>query len=120
MIEDPQNTPTHSLHMVDASGAKHLIDAGNIIVLDVRTKPEIEESGVIRDTAWMDFRDPRFAENIAALPKDKSYLIYCQSGVHGLKTGQMMEKLAFASIYVLQGGIFTWVQAGLPLLRASE
>ncbi|MDV0441908.1 rhodanese-like domain-containing protein [Methanorbis furvi] len=114
MIEKPSSDP---LHLIDALSAKHLIDEGEITVIDVRTKPEIEESGVIGDAAWIDFRDPDFAEKMNALPKNTMYLIYCQSGVRGLKAGQMMEKLDFSNIYVLQGGILTWMRAGLPLLH---
>ncbi|MDE2518791.1 MAG: rhodanese-like domain-containing protein [Methanocorpusculum sp.] len=120
MTTKPENTTVQPPQIVDAAGAKQLIDAGRITIVDVRTKPEINEYGYLAGARFIDFRSPDFSETIHALARNDTYLIYCQSGIRGLRTGQLMEKLGFTRVYILEGGINTWLRAGLPILHDQQ
>jgi len=115
-----QTTTVQPLQIIDAARVKQLIDAGGVTVIDVRTKPEIDEYGHLKGSRRIDFRSPDFAETIRSLARNDTYLIYCQSGVRSLRTAQMMEELGFAHVFVLEGGINTWLHAGLPTLHDQQ
>lgn len=120
MLTKPENTTIQPPRIVDAAGVTQLINAGGITIIDVRTKPEIDEYGYLKDARRIDFHSPDFSETIHSLARNAMYLIYCQSGVRGLRTAQLMENLGFSRVYILEGGINTWLRAGLPTLHDQQ
>ncbi len=120
MILEVPTTSVPPPQAVNAAGARQLINAGNTIVIDIRTEQEIAGCGHLKGARRIDFSSPDFAENIAALARNNVYLIYCQSGIRGLRTGMLMEKLGFVHVYILDGGINTWLRAGLPTLHDQQ
>jgi len=79
------------------------------IILDVRTPEEFEASR-IPNSINIDFYNPEiFMQEIGNLDKDKSYYIYCRTGVRSANSCQLMKELGFAITYNLIGGIADWV-----------
>ena len=59
---------------------------------------------------------PDFADAVAELPKDGTYLVYCQtSNRSGVATDRMAD-LGFTDVYDLRGGIVAWADAGGPVV----
>lgn len=79
------------------------------VLLDVRTSKEIAE-GKIEGAIELDFYNENFAEEVAKLDKDKTYLIYCRSGNRSGKTCKLMSEQGFTKLYNLKGGIIAWSQ----------
>ena len=78
------------------------------IILDVRTPEEFEASR-IPNSVNIDFYNPEiFMQEIGKLDKDKSYYIYCRTGVRSANSCQLMKELGFINIYNLIGGIVEW------------
>ncbi|OJJ19547.1 rhodanese [marine bacterium AO1-C] len=77
------------------------------VILDVRSEAELEE-GSIPNHVMIDFMQPEFANKVAELAKDKTYLIYCRSGNRSGKTCAMMAQMGFSKLYNLEGGIMAW------------
>src|SRR5687767_13881194 len=73
-------TSKDSVKHADAAGVKKLIDAsaakkdGKIVVLDVRT-PEEYKTGHIAGAVNVDFKQKDFAEKVAKLDRDKTYVV---------------------------------------------
>ena len=86
---------------------KAKISDPNTVVLDVRT-PEEVAAGKIEGAVEMDFYADDFQQKVAALDKEKTYLVYCKSGGRSGKTCKMMEKSGFKSLYNLDGGWTAW------------
>jgi rhodanese-related sulfurtransferase len=82
------------------------------LLLDVRT-PEEFAAGHLDGATLMNIRSPDFADKVAALPRDKTYLVYCRTG---LRSTLACQKLAATGLpaYNLQGGITAWRQSHLP------
>ncbi|HEY1005538.1 MAG TPA: rhodanese-like domain-containing protein [Sphingobacteriaceae bacterium] len=76
-------------------------------VLDVRTPEEIQEGHLPNAIAY-DFKAPGFESKLAALPRDKAYLVYCRSGGRSARTVEMMKNLGFAEVYEMKGGILAY------------
>ena len=56
----------------------------------------------------IDFKAADFIENISALNKNKTLLIYCRSGNRSGKAAKIMDSLGFTKIYDLEGGFMNW------------
>lgn len=98
--------------LVDAAAAATLIaETADLVVLDVRTAPEVAE-GVIPDAIHIDWNSPDFADRVAGLDRDVPYLVYCRSGNRSQGAVATMAELGFTRVHELDGGILAWVGAG--------
>ena len=86
----------------------------DVVVLDVRT-PEEVAMGVIGSPLKINYRDVDFKEQLKALDKSKTYLVYCKGGGRSAQTKLIMDTNGFDLVYDLKGGITTWKIAGLPI-----
>ena len=104
----------------DAAKAKERLEAaaktkdGKTVVLDVRT-PEEFKGGHIAGAVNIDFMEKDFAEKLAKLDKDKTYVVHCQSGRRSTKSLATLQKLGFKSIVHLDSGFSGWQKAGNPV-----
>ncbi len=88
-------------------------DSPDFVILDVRRAGEYAQ-GHIEAAISMDFYSPTFRDELDALDKEKTYLIYCRSGNRSGQALGIMDELGFLEIYDLSGGISAWQDAGLP------
>jgi rhodanese-related sulfurtransferase len=78
------------------------------IILDVRTPEEFEISRIPKSIN-IDFYNPEiFMQEIGKLDKDRSYYIYCRTGVRSANSCHLMKELGFTKTYNLIGGIVDW------------
>jgi rhodanese-related sulfurtransferase len=49
---------------------------------------------------------------VAGLNKKGTYLLYCRSGSRTRKAADAMQKMGFKHVYMLEGGINAWKEAG--------
>ena len=87
------------------------------VVLDVRTPQELAATGYVENAINIDYRAQSFQEDLDALDKTKTYVIYCRSGGRSGRTLVMMEELGFQDVYNVTGGILQWTQEELPLVK---
>lgn len=92
------------------------IQGGDTVVLDVRTSEEFTE-GHLEGAVMIDFYAPDFADQLAELDPDASYLLYCRSGSRSGQTTQIMSELGFTDVADVDGGILAWTDAGLPVIE---
>ena len=80
-------------------------------IIDVRTPEEVAE-GHLADATTVNFLSPDFASQVASLNKKGTYLLYCRSGSRTRKAADAMQKMGFKNVYMLEGGITAWKDAG--------
>ena len=80
-------------------------------IIDVRTPEEVEE-GHLADAITINFLSPDFNSQVAGLNKKGTYLLYCRSGARTRKAADAMQKMGFKHVYMLEGGINAWKEAG--------
>jgi len=105
LVEITANTsPSYSV--INAEEAKAKIDAGNVIILDVRTREEYE-AGYIPNS----FNLPlgTIAQGIGNITTDKSatLLVYCRSGNRSKVAARELTELGYENVYDF-GGIVNW------------
>jgi rhodanese-related sulfurtransferase len=85
----------------------------DFVILDVRT-PSVWLADHLTASINRDYYDANFNNLIGALPKNKMYLLHCQSGSRSAATFTIMQNLNFATVYQMSGGISAWKNAGFP------
>jgi rhodanese-related sulfurtransferase len=100
-----------SATVVPAATFEKMLKKKKNILVDVRTPEEMTE-GHIENATNLDFLDESFPEKIETLNKNKTYLLYCRSGKRTAKAGAMMKAAGFKNIYMLDGGITSWIEEG--------
>ena len=91
--------------------------AGNVVILDVRT-PEEYTAGHIQNALNIDIRNDTFAEEVAKLDRNNTYIVHCAANVENGRTEKslkIMSDLGFTKLRNMAGGIVAWQADGLPL-----
>ena len=89
-------------------------DDPEFILLDIRTPAEVE-AGHISGAVNLDFYSSTFRDDLAALDRDKIYLIYCRTANRTGQAYDIMEELGFERVYDMGGGISQWIASGYPV-----
>jgi rhodanese-related sulfurtransferase len=100
-------------------GADDLVEVAettDAVVLDVRTPAEYAE-GHVPGALNIDVTSPTFAAEIAALPSDVAYVVYCRSGNRSAQAAQMMVNAGFTEVYDVDAGLATLAEAGVVLTQ---
>lgn len=89
-------------------------EAGTVVV-DVRTPGEYA-AGHVEDAVNIDVESGTFAAQIAELPKDTTYAVYCHSGRRSSLATDQMAEAGFTSLVNLQGGVADLQAAGATIV----
>jgi rhodanese-related sulfurtransferase len=86
---------------------KKLMVKPNTVILDFRTEKEWLD-GHIENAFRIDYLEKDFHEKVAKLPKNKTYLVYCQSGYRSSEGMKFMRSTGFKKVYELKEGYDSW------------
>ena len=86
-----------------------LLEDESIDIIDLRTDEEFIK-GSIKYSYNIDFQKREFIDNLNSLDKEKSYIIYCQSGNRSEKASLIMKSLGFKLIYHYKEGYQDWIK----------
>jgi len=100
-------------------GAAELIEVvgePETVIIDVRTPVEYAE-GHVPGALNIDIASPTFNDEIAALPADQTYVVYCRSGNRSAQAATIMADAGFSDVYNVDAGLATLASAGVPLTQ---
>lgn len=98
--------PDKSYHKITAAQAKEMMDAGGVIIVDVRTAEEYAEKHI--PGAILVPNESIADEPPSALPDPEAVLlVYCRSGVRSRQASDKLVDLGYTNIYDF-GGIIDW------------
>jgi rhodanese-related sulfurtransferase len=89
-----------------------MIQAGDVILLDVREHYEFEQ-GHIENTTHIPRGEVKVKVESLLPIKDKEILIYCATGNRSALAGQIMQDLGYTQISSLVGGYVGWKRDSL-------
>lgn len=93
-------------HKITAEEAKEMMDAGDVIVVDVRREDEYEQAHI--PGAILVPNESIGEEQPEALPdKDATILVHCRTGVRSKQASDKLVKMGYTKIYDF-GGIADW------------
>ena len=79
----------------------------NAILVDCRVPKEFA-MGYLEGAINMDYFGEAFYDQLEALDRDATYLVYCRSGRRSLRTCTLMQNSGFKNVYNLDGGLKRW------------
>lgn len=91
----------------------------NHIILDIRTPEEVAE-GHIEGAQFADFLGEHFEEDLSKLNKKRTYYVYCRSAKRTIPATEKMKALGFKKVYMLEGGLNNWMEAGKPVVSSPK
>ena len=94
----------------------NLDDTSDAIILDVRTDSEFQ-GGHLENAIFLNMRSSDFKEKIEKLDKQKTYYVYCRSGVRSKSVVKMMREEGFQGAFNVKGGIKQLTRNGLNLVK---
>lgn len=109
-----------SIKHVDAASFKKLIEIPNNVLIDLRTKNEIQTKGSIPGAIHIDFLGTDFEEQLKKLDKDKTYLVYCAGGGRSSDCAALMQKKEFKEVINLEKGFDDWKKSGFETEKKQD
>lgn len=104
-------TPLDAIKLIEDSSNDH-----EFILIDLRTPKEFSK-GHVKSAENMDYYSDDFKKQLDKLDKNKKYIIYCGSGVRGVKTSKIMMDMGFMEVYNILGGFAGWNITKLPVTK---
>ena len=101
------NSDDSSYHQITQEEAKEMMDAQEVIILDVREQDEYD-SGHIPGAVLLPVGTIDEETAASVIPdKDSTVLVYCRSGNRSKTASSALAELGYTNIYEF-GGINTW------------
>lgn len=103
---------------VSATEAVMLMSRSKPLILDVRDATEFA-AGHIQGAKNIPLAE--LASRVKEIEKfkDKPVLVHCQRGLRAKSACSILRAQQFSQLHNLQGGLDTWVEAKLPLIKAG-
>lgn len=103
--------PGQTIEDVTPAKACELIQAppvdGDFVIIDIRTPSEYEAEH-LEGAVNIDYYAESFREELEALDRETTYLIYCRTGRRAAGALTIMRELGFMHVYNIAGGIVRW------------
>ena len=108
---------------IQVGKAKNIIHSNlgkdEFVILDVRTEEEYS-NGYIENAINLNFYDTNFKKMLKLMDKQKTYLVYCQSGIRSKKTVDFMSEMGYKKIYHMHEGIAGWEAMQMKLIAPQK
>lgn len=82
-------------------------DDPDFVIVDVRSAEEFN-TGHLDGALNIPIKSPDFAEQIEALDKSATYLVYCYVGIRSARAMDLMKEKGFEKVFNLEGGLGKW------------
>lgn len=88
------------------------------VLLDVRSREEFDVSH-LRQAHWTaDLKQALLV--LKDSPKDATIIVYCSVGLRSAYLAQQLQERGYSNVSNLEGSLFEWANAGLPVYRGDE
>lgn len=101
-----------AVNQVDIDELDRLQKSGPVVLLDVRTDPEVAR-GVIAGARHIPMH--LLPVHYTELDPGAEMVVYCQSGARSAQACAWLAEKGFERVHNLQGGIAAWMREGRPV-----
>ncbi|MDO5609415.1 MAG: rhodanese-like domain-containing protein [Pseudomonadota bacterium] len=96
-----------------------LVNREDALLIDIRAMNEFQQGHIAGSkNVLMSQFDPESKQLASA--KSLPVVVVCKTGTSAAGAAKRLVKAGFEKVYVLEGGIGAWEQAGLPLLKGKR
>jgi rhodanese-related sulfurtransferase len=109
----------NSVPFITAAALHEEIAAGNpLYILDTRELSEYVVSH-LPHAVFSGYTHFRLQSHLS-IPKDAKIIVYCTVGARSERIGKKLLKSGYKNTFNLYGGIFEWVNLGLPIVDKAN
>ena len=114
--------------LIDADEARRLSQAGELIIVDVRTPTEWAQTGIAQGATPIAMQDPQIGAKLdAATGGDRSapIALICATGARSGHVAEAMAQSGYTNVYSIGEGMHGsaagpgWLRRGLPVEQAK-
>ena len=98
---------------IDTAEAQGLIEAGGVLVLDVREPDEFEQ-GALPGVLHIPRGHLEAQIEGRATERDQQIVVYCAGGVRSAFAARTLQELGYTKVYSMAGGFGKWKDEGRP------
>jgi len=102
---------------VGPADAVRLVNAG-ALVIDLRDAKAYEAGHIIDARSIAAGELPAKADSIKKF-KEKPVVVYCDSGMSSASATKTLRELGFTKVVSLRGGLQSWLQENLPVVKGA-
>jgi rhodanese-related sulfurtransferase len=106
----------HNVPEVSAQAAA--LDSARTIFVDARERREYEVSHIDR-AVWVGY-DHFDDKPLQQMDRNQKIVVYCSVGYRSERIAERLKAEGFTDVSNLYGGIFEWVNVGLPVYQGIE
>ena len=103
---------------VDCNQLTNLVNKESACLVDVRPKSEFD-LGAIAGSVNIPFEELDNRNDELLKQQENPLVLICKMGRNAALAGEKLQKHGYQKTHVLQGGISTWQQEGLPLVKVK-
>jgi rhodanese-related sulfurtransferase len=104
--------------LVSVDSLKRMMEEDTtIILLDSRAQEEFAVSH-IKSALWVGYESFDL-KKIKDIPRDAKLVVYCSVGYRSERIGEQLLEAGFSQVFNLSGGIFEWVNEGMPVIDST-
>ncbi|HIL92050.1 MAG TPA: rhodanese-like domain-containing protein [Cycloclasticus sp.] len=107
---------TRKYKLISPPEAINLINREEAVLIDTRNKAEFN-AGHIADAVLIPLPDIKESADKLNKYEGKPLLFYCKTGTRSDEACKILSKQGFTNIFALSGGIQSWEDANMPLVK---
>jgi rhodanese-related sulfurtransferase len=104
---------------VSPNDVVQLTNRGGALLLDIRDQAQFE-SGHIIDSRHIPSGELATRADTLKKFKEKPVVVYCDNGFASAAAARILRGLGFTKVATLRGGIQSWKQENLPLVKGAK
>ncbi|MEH6502734.1 MAG: rhodanese-like domain-containing protein [Cycloclasticus sp.] len=107
---------TRKYKLVTVAEAIDLINREEAVIVDTRNQAEFD-SGHITDAILIPLPEIKESDEKLKKYEGKPLLFYCKTGARSDEACKILNKQGINNIYALNGGVQSWQEADMPLVK---
>ena len=107
---------TRKFKLISPPEAISLINREDAVIIDTRNKAEFK-AGHISDAILIPFPEIKDSADKLNKYEGRPLLFYCKTGTRSDEACKILSKQGFDKLYALSGGIQSWEDANMPLVK---
>jgi rhodanese-related sulfurtransferase len=104
---------------VTPAQATALLNQKKAVMLDIRDDATVAQSGQIADAKRIAIADLKAKAETLVKNKALPIVVVCQTGQRSAAAAGILKGVGYPDVYVLEGGVAAWVEAGLPIRKSK-
>ncbi|MCE2744571.1 MAG: rhodanese-like domain-containing protein [Burkholderiales bacterium] len=97
-----------------------LINQKKAVLVDIRDDDLVKNSGVVPNSKRMAIKDLKEKAATLAKTKETPLIVLCQTGARAGAAATVLKAAGYTDVFVLDGGLNAWKEAGLPVKKAQD